>query len=165
MPLNCSVDANNCVDCPAMPAVPASTGRVDLAPRVGWDAGANSVAAIAGDCHAVFTVPGNVAGVVIGLRAERDAATDPTRQGHALYFRVVEGIDFVSVYRLGEQVSSTIQRAADDEFEIRRVRSAVTFWRRRASSGARELLYASPDRLGDRLVVTANLYASGDGVR
>lgn len=158
MPLNCTVTPQGCFDCPEMPAVAASTGRVDVTARIGWDAGANSVLALAGDLHTVFTVPALVAGVMIGLRSERVFQHDPVRQPYALYFRIVGGRDFVSAYRFGEQVSSPVRRTADDVFEIRRVREIVTFWR------GRTLLYQSPFRSTERLVVTANLYASGDGV-
>ena len=55
MPRNCTThQPDGCVHCPAIPAVQAVPAHYDAQPVVGWNAGANSIAELAGNLRAEF---------------------------------------------------------------------------------------------------------------
>lgn len=134
-----------------VPAVPAKPARVDVTPIQAWDAGANSVTSLDGDCVCTFTM-GRVAGVVVGLTQDLGNVPDYARMSHALYFH---GPHF-NVMEYGATKSSAFEYAAGDEFKIQRANGEVTY----THNGRR--VYTSRAESTGAVNVGSALYASGD---
>jgi hypothetical protein len=151
-------DAAGCLVTPERPGidpVPAVTERRVV---IGWNAGANSMTELDGDLHTVFTLPAGTAGVVLGLRSERQRQTVPELVEHGLYFQSAGINDMVQVIEQGVVKTDPVSRGLADTFEIRRVLGRVTYWQND------RLLHESSARSTGAKVVNACLYASGDSV-
>lgn len=156
--LDCYYDAQGCLVCPEVPAVVGSPAYYSNQAVVGWNAGANSITELDGDMHTVFTQPSGVTGVVIGFRSGRTRNTVPNLVEHGFYFQSVGEFDAYQVIEAGVVRVALAQRAADDEFEIRRVANEVSYY----VNGT--LVYASSVPSYGKKVVNACLYTSGDVV-
>lgn len=75
----------NCITTPERAASPGAPSRVVADPVYGWNAGANSSRAIAGDLQLRFTM-GAVLGVVVGLVPNRTSPGDMARITHGFLF-------------------------------------------------------------------------------
>lgn len=158
MPINCSTNpVSGCVSCPEIPEVPAVPGSVELAPNLGWNAGANWHESLAGNVRArnIKVAPG-VAGAVIGLRNSREFPEKPELVQHGLAFMAFEGVDAFRVIERGAYKTGAAERGPNDNFEIRRTGGAVTYYR----NG--ELVYTSSLPSAGAVHLTSCLYAGGD---
>lgn len=147
-----------CTTYPAVeyqPAVPTVPARWETKPRVGWDAGANSVQTHSGDCEAKWTM-GMVVGAYIGLTDDRENVTSPERLTHAFYFHQRAGVPQFRVVESGSARSSDRPYTPGDEFAIRRVRGGVSYW----YNG--EKLQDSSETSEGEVSVGCAIYMSGD---
>lgn len=140
---------------PYVPAVPPVAPRWDTAPTVGWDAGANSVVSVGGDCIATWTM-GKVVGVYVGLTSDLGDVTRADRLSHAVYFHQRSGAPYFRVVEGGVARSNDLAYALGDEFSIRRARGVVSYWR----NGVR--LQDSMEESFGEVNVGSALYMSGD---
>lgn len=137
--------------------VAAVPSRVLVEPVVGWDAGANSVTTIAGDCEVVWTME-LVAGAYVGLTEDREAVPAPDRIAHGFMFHQRAGVCFFRVVEYGVARSGDIQYFPGDEFAVRRARGFV-YYRHND-----EELRATEAQFDGEASVASALYASGDRV-
>ena len=158
-PYACYFDASNCLVCPEVAAIAAVPARIERMPVVGWNAGANSIQ-IRDDSHlhTVFTMPPGTAGAVVGLKGSRARQTLPVLVEHGWHFQSVGAANMAQVMEGGVTKTSLVARAADDQFEIRRIHGAVTYWK----NGT--LVYTSLVPSTGAKLVNACLYVSGDAV-
>lgn len=153
-------DENLCRTCPQIDEQPAIPPVVITSPNVGWNAGANSVAALDGNLHVAFNVSGSENGVILGFRDARDGRppTTPTFVTHGWYFFSLHGA-WALPFERGAQIGSPIAYNATDLFEIRRVNSVVTYARNDV------IAYTSTQPSSGLLRVMTCLYAAGDSVQ
>lgn len=116
-----------CVYVEPVAPVPSVPPRWEVSPIVGWDAGANSVQVIEGDCEAKWTM-GMVVGAHIGLTDDREDVTSPERLSHAFYFHQRAGVPQFRVVESGSARSNDRPYTSGDEFAIRRARGVVSYW-------------------------------------
>lgn len=150
-------DSDGCLitpECPAIITVPSSHRSI---PVFGWNAGANSLQILDGDVFCRFQVPAHQVGTRIGLKQTRYPQALPNVLTHGFYFQR-SLVDLFQVMEGGSVRTTLAERAADDVFEIRRVRGQVTYWR----NGA--LVYTSDVMSYGPVLVGACLYASGDSL-
>lgn len=152
------IDSAGCMVTPACPGQPYIPATVTQQPVLGWNAGANSVAVLDGDLHAVFAMPAGTVGAVVGLKAGRARPTVPDLVTHGLFFQSLAGVDMVQVVESGAPQGAAAMRNATDTFELRRVAGVVTYWQ----NGT--LLRTSMRPSAGVVLVNACLYASGDEV-
>lgn len=158
MAINCTTNpVSGCVSCPEIEEVEAVPGRVLVAPDIGWNAGANSIASLNGDLRArkIKVGPG-AGGVVIGFRYTRDLPEKPELIRHGLAFMAFNGVDAFRVIENGVYRTAAVTRGADDSFEIHRVGRVVSYWRNRQQIHVSALASAGPVHL------TSSIYVSGD---
>ena len=148
-----------CEYIPYVPAVPASPARIETTPRIGWDAGAQSVVSRDGDCQLEFSVD-PVIGAYIGLSADSaDVAdvTDTSRFRYAFYLHQDNYQNQYVVIVDGEQCTAPMPYTADTVFKIRRLGEKVEF---RVDDEVVHIDAASTDLL----YAATTVYASGDAV-
>lgn len=76
--------AVRCKTIPGTPGSPGRKSRIEISPNFGWNAGARSVARLAGPCRLEFTML-QVTGAACGLAVER-RGTEPSAIDFALHF-------------------------------------------------------------------------------
>lgn len=104
------------------PGVPATAATTSSDFNIGWNSGARSVEAIAGDCAYTFSVDPSSVGVVTGLN---DADNDPGYGEIDFGFYLRSGI--AQVYENGISKSAAFAFGAGDTFVIRRQGLVVTY--------------------------------------
>jgi hypothetical protein len=154
----CYLDANGCTVCPEIPAVPAVPTTVTRRSIVGWNAGANTVKELDGDLQAVIPLPPRMSAVVIGLKHGRRAQTTPDLVEHGFFFQSLNGADRYQVIERGVTRTSSLARAADDVFVIRRVNGQVRY----LVNGTE--VYHSAVKSSGPVLLNCCLYTSGDQV-
>lgn len=156
---NCTLDDNLCLTCPEIDPVSALPATHVTTPNLGWNAGANSVTALAGDVHTVFGVPESENGVMVGLRRASDARPPvaPAFITHGLYFFNTRGAYVIPIEN-GVQQGSPVAYAVDDIFEVRRVGGRVSYYQNTT------LLRQSTLPSTGAVRVMTCLYAAGDNV-
>lgn len=155
---DCYFDANGCYVCPELPAVPGVAPSVVVDPQLGWNAGANSVAMLAGDVHVVWQFDVAPVGVVVGLKASRTLPAEPALMPHGLYVHSAGANSFVTVQEQGQALGEAVPYTLGTPLEIRRVGGVVTYW----ANGV--LLRQSPARTLAPVCVNTCLYSAGDTV-
>lgn len=154
---DCYFDAAGCLVCPEQAEQPYIPARVEQRAVLGWNAGANSIATVDGDLHAVFTQPPGVVGVVIGLKGTRTQQTIPSQIEHGWYFQSSGGLDIVQPMERGQVIGSPITgRTGSTVFEVRRSSGVVTY----VMDG--EVIHTSVAPSAGAKVVNCCMYASGD---
>lgn len=165
MPINCTVNNAGCTVCPGISERPSSPAQVVVTPRIGWDAGANSVQTLTGNVRLAFTV-GAATAMVVGLREVsrgRGAQTVPARIKRGWRVRVGAGRLFADVYEAGASRTPSYPLDPCEVLEVLRDGDAVMY---RVGG---ELVHttmnlpwnASAALLGP-VFVTACLYTTGD---
>jgi hypothetical protein len=140
----------------AVAGVQGRDATVNTDPQVGWNAGAHSVAVADGDFLVKFTVPANVAGVLVGLA---DPSTGIGAYGtieHGLRFMQQEGRPWVVEHGI-EQLQPFFEDSSY-EISISRVDGVVTYRKGDLHS------YRSPNRSEGPKVLSAVLYSASDYV-
>lgn len=155
---DCYGTPDGCIVCPQLPAVPYAPDSAVTDPRLGWNAGANSIAMVAGDLHVTDTVAVPPAGLVIGLKAVRNNQTDPADVLHGLFFYRNGGQPRVEVREQGARIGIAHNYAAGAAWEIRRVGAWITYL------VAGVVLAKTPAKTLGPMLVNACLYAAQDGV-
>lgn len=158
MARDCYLDTAGCLVCPEEPAQAYVPAYIAHSANIGWNAGANSIAQLAGDLHLVFTVAQHTAGAVIGLKTARSSQTVPDAVRYGFYFQLSGAFDLVQVIERGLLKTSAVARAAADRFEVRRIGTQVTYWQNDS------LVYTSLVPSTGALIANACLYATGDAV-
>jgi hypothetical protein len=149
-----------CTTYPAVeyqPAVPAVPARWETRPNIGWDAGANSVQVIEGDCELAWTME-MVVGAYVGLTEEREAVPDPERIAHGFMFHQRAGVPYFRVVEYGEARSNDVRYYPGDEFVVRRARDTVSYLH------AGDVIHSSTAHFDGPASAACSLYASGDVV-
>lgn len=145
-----------CVEIPAIPEIPEVPARIEYAPTLQWDAGANSVDELDGDLHVVFDQAYAV-GCVIGLTASRDDVGTYERMSHAFYFHATAAGQYrVAVMEAGKTVASPQPHHVSSYYEIRRVGGTVSYLVNDA------VVYQSRVASVGPVLVGSALYATGD---
>lgn len=141
---------------PFVPAVPSQPAKVETRVHTGWNAGANSVEAQAGDCACIFDMA-KVVGAVCGFTSELEEVTSIDRFTHALYFHGGK----VQVLERG--VARTLDAAyqTGDTFEIRRVGGKVTYLHKRKPMYASRLVSTGPVHVGGALYASSDTIGGG----
>jgi hypothetical protein len=151
-------DTESCVVCPAVAAVPGVPESIDVNRLLGWNAGAYSLRAIAGNCYTQFRVPGGVVGVVVGL-SPIPASNRPTDVPHGFYVYQAAGREWWRVLEAGVGVTAPVVRSAtDDLFRMERRAGIVSYFH-----NDRRLYVSTVPQLAE-LHVVACLFSAGDGV-
>lgn len=157
-PIPTAPQPDTCVTYPAIPGVPAVPSSIRVTPVREWNAGANSVDELDGDVSLRFETA-HAIGVVLGLTQNRDieAVGSIERITHGIYFHATASGQFVyRVMESGKLVTPAAQHVASDEFEVRRVGTAVLYFR----NG--EQFYQSRTSSSGTVSAASALYASGD---
>lgn len=156
----CSIVAGNgesCISCPAVEAVEAVEAQVITQAVHGWNAGAESVTRLEGDCYVQFSQPTCV-GAVVGLANTRHG-TDPNGVQFGIYVYRNSGAEWWKVVENGVARTAAVLRDPDDDvFRIERRDGFVSYFH----NGS--LVYRSTIENHLSLIVVACLYSSGDGV-
>lgn len=158
MSMNCYFDSHGCYVCPQLPASPGAPATSTSDPRIGWNAGANSVTQLSGDVYVSDAFDAAPTGIVLGFKADRVVNTDPTRILHGLYFYTVANAVFVEVRELGQRIGQPMRYTLGTPWTIRRQAGGVTYW----LGGV--LLAATLAQTLAPLLVNACLYSVGDTV-
>lgn len=154
---------------PAQPARPAS---VEQTYNLGWNAGARSVEAVSGDAYAMFKVPLNLVGAMVGLtNTAPDAAGLPT-----ISYGVEVSRGEAYIVENSRRVAVLGPYAAGDTFHIARSGGSMHYRigpsydaptasvdRARAPEGAvwlGALLYAGRDSIYDPALSSARVHAA-----
>jgi hypothetical protein len=156
MSTGCRLDVSGCLVCPEIPATPGSPARTTVDENLGWNAGANSVAELAGDVSVSDALDAVPNGLVVGLRSVRAAIYDPSLVDHAFMFTGVGSHCFATIVERGSQVGQPQAYALGTKFEIRRVGSKVYYLLGGQLLAMRNALTLAP------VIVTACIYAAGD---
>jgi hypothetical protein len=153
----CFYDADGCLVCPEQEAQTYIPSRVEQRAVLGWNAGANSIATVDSDLHAVMDQPLGVVGVIMGLKGVRTQQTIPSQIEHGWYFQRVGGVDVVQPIERGQVLAPLITDRTDSTlFEIRRTSGVVSYLR----DGV--LVATSAVRSAGAKVLNCCMYASGD---
>jgi hypothetical protein len=126
-------------------------------PNAGWNSGARSLKTCAGDCHATFSIPNNVAGVCVGLSV-LDSGTDFRAIQHAILCQGTTGGPRAYVYESGALKYSAGVYASADIFTIRRNGTVVTYLKNGVA------FYTSLVPSTQPVCIDTSLYAAGDSV-
>lgn len=144
-----------CVYVEPVDPVPSVPSRWEVSPIVGWDAGANSVQVIEGDCEVVWTMMA-VAGVHVGLTGDRESVPDIERIEHGFMFHLRGGVPHFRVVEGGQARSGDLQYEPGDEFVIRRAGGTASY----LHNG--DVVRSTLARFDGPASVASALYASGD---
>lgn len=137
----------------AQPEVKARPASIAYTAITGWNAGARSIDALAGDGYVEFSVNGGVFGAVVGL-SNSDNSRLPSEQSHAFYLH--SGV--VDIMEYGRVVAVAVAaHSPGNVYRITRAGAVVTY-----SVGSWSLLSSIPS--AGAVVLDASLYASGDYV-
>ncbi len=157
--LDCVLNPDTgCIDCPAIPFIPATPPHLDVTPNPGWNASANSVSMLDGDVHTVFQINSSLGAVACGFKSVRNRLTIPETINYAFYFQSVAGLLFASVVELGHTRVADVEVDPSATFEIRRLAGQVLF----LIDGI--VVYRSTVRSSGALVVNACMYLAGDSI-
>jgi hypothetical protein len=157
MPQDCAFNFNTgCITCPHMAPVIGVPGRYVVSPNNGWTAGANSVAEIDGDLHAVFDIGRFAIGSVTGLKATRANQTAPAEILFGWYVHANGTGLLAEALERAVRVYGPVAYALSTPLEIRRVSGAVTYF----INGVP--VFRSAQSSSGPLVLNACLYAGGD---
>ena len=141
---------------PAIPGAPGAPGtRASTVTdyNIGWNAGAVSEVAYAGDCTLTLSVAASAVGVVAGFNGSNQG-TGYKEIKHGLYFSRGKA----QVYEGGAAKSGAVAFASADSFEIRRVGTAVTYWHNAA------LFWTSAVASTGMVFTDTSLYMGGDTI-
>jgi hypothetical protein len=154
---DCYLDGDGCLVCPEVQEVVAQPATLTRSVSTGWTAGANSIAALAGDVHAVFDFEPMPLGIVVGFKpaGARIPQDNPNLIQHGIYGYLSQGLPNVDILESGKQRAS-FAYTPGQSIEIRRVGEKVTY----LINGAQ--VYASSVPSFGAVIVNACLYASGD---
>jgi hypothetical protein len=151
-------DGTVCVTVPAIAEVPAVATRIEHRAVFAWDAGANSIEEIPGDCYIRMTMP-LVVGVVCGLVTDRSAVEDFTRITHGWSFTTdARGLPRFDVIEAGATLGLAGEYDASTVFEIRRTGATVTYLVDEAP------LHVSEVQSHGVAIVGSAIYGSGDSI-
>lgn len=156
--MDCYLDASGCLVCPEIAPTPAKAAHVVTDLRTGWNAGANSIAQLAGDVHVVLAYDQAPAGIMVGFKPSRKLNTEPALIDHAFYVYTKAGQPYVEVRERGVKIGAAQPYVLATTLEIRRVGGQITYW----LDGV--LLATTKAKSRAALVVNACLYASGDTI-
>lgn len=145
-----------CEYLPYVPAAPATPARIETTPRIGWDAGAQSVVSRAGDCQLEFSID-PVIGAYVGLSEGSGGVTDTSRFRYAFYLHQANYQNQYAVIVDGEQCTAPAPYTAETVFKIRRLGEKVEF---RVGD---EVVHTDGASTGP-LYAATTVYASGDAV-
>lgn len=146
-----------CVYVEPVAPVPSVPPRWEVSPIVGWDAGANSVQVIEGDCELAWTME-MVVGAYVGLTEDREAVPAPERIAHGFMFHQRAGVPYFRVVEYGEARSNDMPYSPGDEFVVRRARDVVSY----LHDG--DVIHSSIAHFDGPASAACSLYASGDVV-
>ena len=134
-------------------AIPGTADTTTTLFNLGWNAGARSIASLAADGTAQFSVAAGVVGGVVGLDS---GAVEFSRAGaeHALYFHA----NTVSVIESGTARTGSLSYVAADVFRIERSSTVVRYYQNST------LLYTSAVPSYGAQYLEASLYSGGDTV-
>ena len=135
---------------PPVPGVPATT-REQF--NLGWNAGARSIASIAGDGAAAFSAAEGVSGAVVGMYGQAPGYSFH-EASHAFYFR--DGL--ASVLELGIIKTGAVPYLPTDVFRIERAGLTVHYYKNTTR------VYTSLDVSYGTQYLGAALYSGGDTV-
>jgi len=156
--------STGCVDCPAIPHVPGIPAHIERTAIVGWNAGANSIVALGGSFHTLFSTEPNPAGIGIGFKGTRVLQTQPELIEHGFLIQsTVFGTAYFCVIENGTRRTPEQQVPSGALFEVRRVGARVSYFV--TGSAGLAFSYQSAARSSSAKVVNACLYLSGDTVR
>lgn len=149
----------DCITTPERPHQPAVPARIEPVQVLDWNAGANSVAELAGNVLVRFTMD-RVVGVVLGLVADRASPANMARITHGILFsQSPGGSPRWQVIEAGAVRTAARDYVPDDtEFRIERRGAGVVY----LADG--ELVYASRVPSTGTAICGTALYASGDTV-
>lgn len=138
---------------PGTPPVPAILPSAVSNFNLGWSGGARSIASLAADGSAKFSVSNNAVGAVVGFDI---GAVEFSYAGaeHALFFRK----GFVSVVERGVSPTGSVPYSDTDIFSIERVGTVVRYYQDTT------LLYTSTTPSYGTQYLEASLYSGGDEV-
>lgn len=151
------VYAYQCVYVPYSPAVEAAPARTVTIPRLGWDAGAQSTMAEAGNCELEFSIDPPM-GVYIGLTASGGDVTDVSRFRYAVYLYQANYAPQYVLIVDGGAVTAAEPFDSTTVFKIQRIGTTVTFLVDDTP------VHVEEDADTDTLSAGTSVYASGDAV-
>lgn len=152
------IDSSGCTVTPACPGAARVPAYVMRGPVLGWNAGANSIKQLDGGLRAAFTMPTDVAGVVIGLRSGRSAQTRPELIEHGFYMQSIGGVGSFTIMESGKRIGANRPYTAATVFTVRRADGRVTY----LVDGLP--IHTSAARSTGVKLLNTCLYASGDSV-
>jgi hypothetical protein len=159
---SCTLTNDGCIICPPVFPQDAVSPSVSFENVLGWNASADSAAAVDGDLHVVFAM-NQVVGAVCGFRsASSIGPAQPGLLANAFVFSTLAGVLFGQVYERGI-MRADFEYTAGDQFEIRRQSGIVTYWHVMAT-GVRAKRYTSAVRSTGALIVSGCLFATGDAI-
>lgn len=127
MPINCTQDDAGCITCPYIPPTAPIPGHLDISGTAAWNAGADSVATLDGDLHAICSPPLGIAAEFCGFRSDRAANFIPELIDYGFVFQSAFGLDIVSMVERGGTVAGPFTRGAGWTFEIIRTGRFVAY--------------------------------------
>lgn len=150
-----------CVSYPGSPEVLSTPAKITSVIDYGWDAGANSVAAISSFPHLEFNMSNPVVGCVVGLKSSRAGVGIPERIQYGFTFQKKAPTgDSYAVIENGV-VGSLFTRATalDETFEIFRAINGIVTYK---VNGV--IVHTSARRSFETMITSTCLFASGDSV-
>lgn len=146
---------------PGTPGTPGTPAVYDLDPRIGWNAGADSIERLDGDVFTEFGVS-IVAAAVVGLTrssAPEASVGQRDRTTHAFYFdRDAQGVLRYRIHELGRTRAGPFLAPDEGRYRIERVDGRVRYL------VDDQQVFQSPLRSSGELMVTASLYRADDVV-
>jgi hypothetical protein len=135
------------------PGVPGTLASFSADHNLGWNAGATSIAVLAGDGTLQFSVPVSVQGVVAGLN---DSNTGSEYREINYGFYISDG--GATVYEHGVPKSAVFAYDLSTVFSVRRSDEVVSYY------VDTDHVYTSGERTAAVLVADASMYGGGDAI-
>lgn len=146
-----------CVTCDEQPYVAAIPARTVTDNRAGWNAGAQSVKILAGDCYVQFAAPDAI-GIVCGLAVSRPD-DNPANVKHGFYIRQENGVKLAGAWEGAPIAGTNYVRSPDtDVFRIERRGDKIHYF----ISGKH--IHTSTAVTRSSVFVVACLYSATDGI-
>ncbi len=149
-----------CVSFPGREGVPAVAQKTITSYDLAWDAGADSVQTLDGNCHLVFTMPNPVVAAVVGIKGTPNGVGIPELVDFGFYFQIGPGANFYNVIENGVAMTAPVTRDSmlDETFEVRRELGKVTYLVNDV------VIYTSKQRSTGWVIAPGCLFATGDSI-